>query len=265
MTFAPRLHRVSARDVEPAEVPGHAFRVMADAASTGGAYSLTEATSPVGALVPPHAHDNSVECFFILDGEYRLTVGGETRIAQPGDFHLVPRGAQHHFEVVGDQFGRAVVLFTPAGFETVFRRMPEIFGTTGEPGPLWRQLNAQFATRLLHDEPNPPSWPRAVVVPGSLGGAAGSVPLATPGITGTPLGIFLRSDPGADAAWDLPADTTALWVVAGRYRVELPDCSVTLADGDYLTLDDAARARAIALVPASQALFLRLRDQEPLA
>jgi hypothetical protein len=66
MTFdsaTAHLRVVVASDVLAAQVPGRSFRIVADALDTGGAYSLTEATSPPGARVPPHAHDSAVECF----------------------------------------------------------------------------------------------------------------------------------------------------------------------------------------------------------
>ena len=152
MTFestAPAMWVAAARDIPPVAVPDHSFRIVADAASTGGAYSLTEATSPGGAGVPPHAHDNAVECFYVLNGTYRLTVSGATHETGPGGFVLVPRGAPHQFEVLSEDGGRAVVVFAPAGFESVFRWMPSVFGVPGEPGPIWSWFNAQHGTRLL--------------------------------------------------------------------------------------------------------------------
>jgi len=140
-----RLTPLTVRDIPPAQVPGHTFRIVADGRATGGTYSLTDATSPLGASVPPHRHDDAVECFYILDGAYRFTVSGGTREAGAGGFSLIPRGASHQFEVVEGP-AQALVLFTPAGFEEVFRAMPAIFGTpanrarcgsrpTREPGP----------------------------------------------------------------------------------------------------------------------------------
>lgn len=125
---------VAARDVTPAVVPGHSFRIVARGADTSGAYSVTEATSPLGAGVPVHAHDGTVECFYVLGGRYRFTVSGRTDEVGAGGFALIPRGASHRFEVA-DGEARAVVLFVPAGFEEVFRRMPAIFGTPASPAP----------------------------------------------------------------------------------------------------------------------------------
>jgi quercetin dioxygenase-like cupin family protein len=252
----PGARLVAARDVEPVEAPGHSFRVVADGAGTGGAYSLTEATSPLGAGVPFHAHDRAVECFYVLDGRYRLTVSGARHEAGPGDFLLVPRGAPHGFEVL-EGAARALVLFAPAGFEEVFRRMPEIFGTPGEPGPAWEQANRGAGTRLL-DAPG--TGPRALTR-GAAARPAGTCGLAGPGATETGLDIAVRHDPRAGAVWSPDATVTAVCVLAGRYRLELPDRTLTAGAGEYLCLPrGAAPPRVVALARDSRALLLSLAD-----
>ena len=259
MTFdlsAPDARRIAARDVAPAEIPGHRFHIVADAAATGGAYSVTEAASPAGAAVPFHVHDRAVESFYVLDGRYRLTVSGEDHEVGPGGFLLVPRGASHGFEVL-EGAARAVVLFAPAGFEEVFRRMPEIFGTPGEPGPLWEEANRAADTRLL-DGPGPGP---AAVTSAALAPAAATAPLAGPRSTETGLGIALRYDTRAGAAWSPDGTLTAVCVLSGRYRVELPDQTLHADAGDYLSLPrKTASPRIVALVPGSRALLLSLTD-----
>jgi quercetin dioxygenase-like cupin family protein len=253
---APGPRLVAARDVDPAQAPGHCFRVVADGAGTGGAYSLTEATSPAGAGVPFHAHDDAVECFYVLDGRYRLTVSGAEHVAGPGDFLLVPRGAPHGFEVLEGE-AQALVLFAPAGFEEVFRRMPEIFGTPGEPGPVWEQANRGAGTRLL-DAPG--DGPGALVSSAATR-AAGISRLAGPSATATGLDIAVRHDPRVGAAWSPEATMTAVCVLAGRYRLELPDQTLTAGAGDYICFPRATVPLwVIARAPDSTALLLSLPD-----
>ena len=227
--------------VAPAAVPGHSFRILADAASTNGRYSFTEATSPVGAAVPPHAHDTSVECFYVLDGLYRLTVSGAVHEAAPGDFVLVPRGAPHGFEVIGSAEGRAAVIFAPAGFEDVFRRMPEIFGTPGEPGPLWQRANAEYDTRLLDaiSDGGPPA-------------------VTTLGPTGTPLEIRLCAGPRG-ATFGLGSAASAMWIVAGAFRVGHGANEVVASAGQLVTFDTGGPADptgATGLAHRNEALLL---------
>lgn len=245
---------LAARDVVPAEAPGHTFRVLADAATTDGAYSLTEATSPVGAGVPPHAHDDAVECFFVLDGQYRLTVGGTALVAGPGGFVLVPRSTPHQLEVIGEAEGRAVVVFAPAGFEEAFRAMPEIFGTPGEPGPLWEALNTKLNTRLLAPGDDL-SGPSPVIGPSPTGALTG---LASPAQTGTGLSIQLRSDPVPAEVWDVEPSVTAIWIVEGRYRFDTPSHSFTASAGELVSPAPAEPMRAVSLGRTARALFLNL-------
>ena len=246
---------VATRDVEPAVVPGHSFRVVADGSLTAGAFSLTEAESPKGAGVPPHAHDRSVECFYVLDGAYRLTVSGASHEAGPGGFVLVPRGAPHQFEVVEGP-ARALVLFAPAGFEEVFRQMPAIFGSPGEPGPVWARANTRAATRLL-DGPGP--GPDALVrSPG--GRQAAPVTLADRAATGTGLRITLRDGDPLGARWAPGPSATAVYVLAGRYRFDLPGASTVVSADEYLALPLETPARALALSADSRALVLHLGD-----
>jgi len=259
MTFdlrASAARLIAARDVVAAEAPGHSFRVVADGSGTGGAYSLTEATSPAGAGVPFHAHDSAVECFYVLDGRYRLTVSGARHEAGPGDFLLIPRGAPHGFEVLEGE-ARALVLFAPAGFEEVFRRMPEIFGTPGEPGPVWEQANRRAETRLLDGPgPGPAALARAAVAP-----SAGITGLAGPDATATGLDIGVRHDPHTGAAWSPGRTVTAVCVLRGRYRLELPDQTLTAGAGDYVCLPrETVPPRVVALAPDSRALVLSLTD-----
>jgi quercetin dioxygenase-like cupin family protein len=57
--------------------------------------------------VPPHAHDDHVDAFYVLDGEVEFTVGEETIVAGPGTLLAAPPGARHGFRGVR---GKARVL-----------------------------------------------------------------------------------------------------------------------------------------------------------
>jgi quercetin dioxygenase-like cupin family protein len=258
MTFAPapQLQVISASDVTPAEVPGHSFRVLADAESTGGRYSLTEATSPPAASVPPHVHHRAVECFYVMEGEYRLTVSGLVHEARAGQFVLVPRGAAHQFRVEGSRTASAVVVFSPAGFEQVFRSMPEIFGTPGEPGPLWARLNADHDTDLLDDNPPVTGGPAAIAAgsPAPRHRLPPGQNLALPEHTRTGLALRHVQHP-RNQAWDLAPATSAVWILAGSYRFATPDIETTARTGQLVTFARAA-ARGVGLAHHNEALVL---------
>lgn len=48
--------------------------------------------NPIGE-VPPHSHCN--QWGFVLEGEMRFTIGGETKTYRKGDWYFVPEGVVH--------------------------------------------------------------------------------------------------------------------------------------------------------------------------
>jgi quercetin dioxygenase-like cupin family protein len=209
---------------DPTRGAAHASRVVAHLASTGGGYRLTEATSAPGSCVPSHVHDDAVECFYVIEGRYRLTVHDTVHHLCPGDVLLIPRGAPHRFEVLGREQGRALEVFAPAGFEPA----PGLFGGPGAP---WRR-------------PGPPlPGPSAVVLAGD---------------TRSTLVVSLRSDLASGAYWRIDPTTTAVWVLAGRYRLDTDAGPVALGEGEVLSAEHVGGALAVATAPSSRALILRL-------
>jgi mannose-6-phosphate isomerase-like protein (cupin superfamily) len=125
---------------------GHVFRLKV-APESGGSFSLTEATIPPGKGAGLHIHEQSEECWYVLEGEYRFTVGGEEFTAGPGATVVVPRGVPHGL-VAGDSGGRHLTIFAPAGCETAFREIGAA-QQRGETNPdFWRQLGIRTHTQF---------------------------------------------------------------------------------------------------------------------
>jgi quercetin dioxygenase-like cupin family protein len=59
------------------------------------------------------------ESFYVLDGQYTFTVGGEKIPAGPGSYVLVPRHTRHTISA-GAGGGRLLVLMVPGGLEEMF-------------------------------------------------------------------------------------------------------------------------------------------------
>ena len=114
---------------ESAEIqayPGLTLRVATDlvtfkavGSGTNGAYSLIEGLTQPGQGVPPHRQEDD-EAFFILEGTYTIHIGGETRVAGPGEFIFIPRGTVHAFLNTGDAPSRMLVINSPAGAHEQF-------------------------------------------------------------------------------------------------------------------------------------------------
>lgn len=261
------LDRGSKAHADSARGVGHTYRVVADRASTGGGYSLTEATSAPGAGVPLHAHDDAVECFYVIEGEYRLTVSEAVHHLRSGDLLLIPRGATHRFEVVGRVSGRALEVFAPAGCGP----LPELFG---RPVPHWRRPGgtppdgAESGTAQPGTPVSPPGpplpGPKAVVFAGASRaapakrGRPGGGPSVPAEDTRSTLVVSLRSDPVSGSSWRVGPGATAVWVLAGRYRMETDTGPVNLGEGEILSLERAGDAIAVATAPSSRVLVLVL-------
>jgi mannose-6-phosphate isomerase-like protein (cupin superfamily) len=65
-------------------------------------YSVACYTYAPGTFFPAHTHAvDKVDA--VLSGEFRMTMGRDSVVLKSGDLVLVPKGAEHSAEVVGDQ------------------------------------------------------------------------------------------------------------------------------------------------------------------
>ncbi len=71
-----------------------------------------------------HFHYEQDEWFYVVEGEYVFEVGQERRRLKPGDSAYGPRRIPHVWSFVGDQPGRILFVFTPAGQMEAFFRAP---------------------------------------------------------------------------------------------------------------------------------------------
>jgi mannose-6-phosphate isomerase-like protein (cupin superfamily) len=62
-----------------------------------------------------HLHYNQDEWWYILEGEFIIKVGDKMHHAKPGDSVFGPRGVTHAFSKVGENVGRMLTTFQPAG------------------------------------------------------------------------------------------------------------------------------------------------------
>ena len=79
-----------------------------------------------------HFHYEQDEWFYVVEGEYDFEVGQERIRLKPGDSVFGPRKVPHVWAFVGDQTGRILFIFTPAGQIEAFFRDP---GKTDKPVP----------------------------------------------------------------------------------------------------------------------------------
>ena len=107
-------------DLRRIDVGGFEVLVHADAADTGGAFSLIETVEyQFGAGPPLHVHRDAIESFVVLEGRYVMTIEDREIECEAGSFVLVPRGARHTFRSATDH-SRKLNLYTPAAMVGYF-------------------------------------------------------------------------------------------------------------------------------------------------
>ncbi|MGK9231910.1 cupin domain-containing protein [Inquilinus limosus] len=134
---------------------GNLLRFLAHSPDTGGAYCLVESLTAPGAGAPPNRHPGEDEAFYVLDGSFAFTIGGETVAAETGAFVKIPDGAVHAFKNVGARPGRLLIINAPGRVHDAF------FSQAGEPMPP--------GTRELPPQNGAPDIPRVIEI-GRLNG-----------------------------------------------------------------------------------------------
>ena len=71
-----------AEEIKPFGTPA---RIMLRTEDTGGAFSALLVMHAPGDGPPPHRHAGQAEYFFVVEGTYEMTVGGETRTRRRHD------------------------------------------------------------------------------------------------------------------------------------------------------------------------------------
>ena len=90
------------------------------AEDTGGAFCLLVDHPPPGWSLPAHRHRKEAETIHIVEGDFEMEVDGARFRLSGGQTVHVPRGVIHSGANIGDQPGRRVLLFSPAGMERFF-------------------------------------------------------------------------------------------------------------------------------------------------
>jgi quercetin dioxygenase-like cupin family protein len=116
-------------------LPGEGERIAAGASTavmkataetTGGAFSMSEATFPAGMNgPPPHAHRYTTDTFYVLEGTLHMTVGDSEIDAAAGSYILVPPGVVHTFANVSDEPVRFLNISAPGGLEKYLRDLAD--------------------------------------------------------------------------------------------------------------------------------------------
>lgn len=115
---------------------GASVAVMkATAATTAGAFSMSEAVFPPGMIGPPrHAHTKTTDTFYVLEGTLHLTVGDREFDAPAGSYVLVPPGIGHTFSNTSAAPVRFLNINSPGGWEHYLRDLSNAMRAGRMPG-----------------------------------------------------------------------------------------------------------------------------------
>jgi quercetin dioxygenase-like cupin family protein len=115
--------------------------------------AVIELTVPPGGSPPRHIHDELEDSFLVLDGEIVVQCGGQTFVAKPATYVVVPRGADHTFRVTSTDPARLLLvhgddsflqLIEAAGSPALELRLPP-------PGEVDMDLDALVQLNAEHD------------------------------------------------------------------------------------------------------------------
>ena len=113
MRDRPRSYVVGPGEGREVDLGDFVMTVKATDESTGGVVSILEATEPPGFGPPIHVHHDCAEAFYVLEGEYVVTIEDEEHVCPAGSFVFVAQGARHGFRV-GDRPSRKLNVYFPA-------------------------------------------------------------------------------------------------------------------------------------------------------
>jgi quercetin dioxygenase-like cupin family protein len=98
----------------PIRLGGLVVRFLIEGDETRGGLAMFEFDVAPGAKVPAaHSHDAYEETLYALRGCLTWTVDGARFELTPGQCAVIPRGAVHRFENVGDQPATTLTVVTP--------------------------------------------------------------------------------------------------------------------------------------------------------
>ena len=87
---------------------------------TGGFFCLLVDEPPADWRLPAHLHAEAAETIHIVEGEFEMTIDGAAERLGPGETVHIPPGVVHSGANVGEETGRRLVTFSPAGMEHFF-------------------------------------------------------------------------------------------------------------------------------------------------
>ena len=116
-----------------------------------------------GMFGSPHAHPHEVKSIYVLEGTMTLLLGDANVDAGAGTFVAIPKGVIHGFSNNRHEEAKALVFYSPAGFEQFIADAGEPAKHAGFPpdtsGPIADRTKLRAARAKYNiDSHAPPEW-----------------------------------------------------------------------------------------------------------
>ena len=115
---------VNSREGKRLAIAGGNYRIVISGEQTGGNYAVVEMIVPPGGGPPPHAHPDTQEMFYVLEGEVEFkTEMGKQTVSKDGFVNIPFDGAIHCFKNASAANARLLCTVVPAGLEKLFEEI----------------------------------------------------------------------------------------------------------------------------------------------
>jgi mannose-6-phosphate isomerase-like protein (cupin superfamily) len=114
-------------------VLGDIITIKIAAEQTDDMFSLLEVSVPPQNGPPMHIHNREVESYYILEGDFEITVNDRTVKAPVGTFVSVPKGVPNTYKNVGNNEGRFLMFYSPANASKAFEEVGQPVSSTTPP------------------------------------------------------------------------------------------------------------------------------------
>ncbi len=116
-------------------IVGTPFRQVVRTAETDGHLVVLAVDMAPGAHVDEHVHEIEDQITVVVDGTLGATVGDREYSLRPGSVLLMPRCVRHALRNASSSPARLLDIYTPGGFEEVFRRGGQLAIAGDKLGP----------------------------------------------------------------------------------------------------------------------------------
>lgn len=114
---------IKAQEGEIQSIKNEQFNFKLSSEQTNGLFSLIERVIAPNFVSPPqfHAHTDTDWMAYVLEGQLNFTFNDKKHSCGPGDIAYIPRMTYFRWENPSDEKARALILYTPGGFENFFK------------------------------------------------------------------------------------------------------------------------------------------------